>query len=101
MWKYEAEVSALGDPHIVSVWGCSFDADRNSTEVVLRNSMARTQVDIYAVEWHSDSAVVTLKASIISLFVLGECGQPLKKYLEQLKDCTTSMQNVLKDVLQR
>ena len=29
------EVSAIGDPHIMSVWGCGFEADKNMTEAVL------------------------------------------------------------------
>ena len=35
MWKYEAEMSAVGDPHITSIWGCRFEADKKKTEEVL------------------------------------------------------------------
>ena len=34
-WKYEAALAAAGDPHITSIWGCAFDADKNKTEAVL------------------------------------------------------------------
>ena len=35
MWSYEAKVEAIGDPHITSMWGCSFEADKTKTEAVL------------------------------------------------------------------
>lgn len=35
IWKNEPEITASGDPHINSLWGCSFDASRNETEAVL------------------------------------------------------------------
>ena len=37
LWKYELEMFALSDPRIVPVSGCSFEAYRFPTDVVLMN----------------------------------------------------------------
>ena len=35
LWKYEAQASAIGDPHITSMWGCQFEADESDGEALL------------------------------------------------------------------
>ena len=59
LWKYEAALSASGDPHITSIWGCSFDADKNTDHAVLMSCGSDELKVFYNEKWSNHICRVT------------------------------------------
>ena len=52
LWKYESEASAIGDPHITSIWGCTFEAEKTSSEAVLMSCESAQLKIRYNARWN-------------------------------------------------
>ena len=61
VWKYEPEVSAIGDPHVTSLWGCTFEADKSKTKTTLISCESEELTIVYNKKWNYHIYQVRIK----------------------------------------